>query len=126
MQAQFEEQQRAKEEEVLLVETQYQDLQSEVEDMRKLIKAFRHKYKQAVQEIKDLNQEHFRERQELFKACQTFEQDAQLYREILLKGIVSEADLKNLAEKCAWNDDKKMWVIPRFRLTSQGLGTQDQ
>jgi|LauGreDrversion4_2_1035121.scaffolds.fasta_scaffold1083975_1 hypothetical protein len=37
--------------------------------MRKLIKAFRHKYKQAVQEIKDLNQEHFRERQELFKAC---------------------------------------------------------
>ena len=45
-----------------MVENQYQDLQTEVEDMRKLIKNFRHRYKQAVQEINDLNQEHCVER----------------------------------------------------------------
>ena len=49
------EEQKAKEEEVLMVESQYHDLQEEVEDMRKLIKSFRVRYKQAIQEIKDLN-----------------------------------------------------------------------
>ena len=63
------EEQKAKEEEVLMVESQYHDLQEEVEDMRKLIKSFRVRYKQAIQEIKDLNQEHCKERQDLFQNC---------------------------------------------------------
>ena len=50
-----------KEEEVLLVETNYQNLQEEVDDMRTLIKNFRVRYKQAVNEIRDLNEEHAKE-----------------------------------------------------------------
>lgn len=42
----------------MLVETNYQNLQDEVDDMRKLIKNFRVRYKQAVSEIRDLNEEH--------------------------------------------------------------------
>lgn len=57
-----------KEEEVLLVETNYQNLQDEVDDMRKLIKNFRVRYKQAVSEISDLNEEHAKERGEYFEA----------------------------------------------------------
>ena len=45
------EEKERKEEEVLLVETNYQNLQEEVEDMRRLIKNFRVRYKQAVNEI---------------------------------------------------------------------------
>lgn len=55
-----------KEEEVLLVETNYQNLQDEVDDMRRLIKNFRVRYKQAVNEINDLNEEHANERADLF------------------------------------------------------------
>lgn len=55
-----------KEEEVMLVETNYQNLQDEVDDMRRLIKNFRVRYKQAVTEINDLNEEHAHERGELF------------------------------------------------------------
>lgn len=51
------------------MEGQYATLQEEVEQMRELIKNFRVRYKQAVQEIADLNQEHCRERQELFACC---------------------------------------------------------
>lgn len=40
---------------------------------------------------------------------------------MLLKGIVSEADLKALVQKCHYSDEKKLWVIPRFRLTNQGV-----
>jgi predicted nucleic acid-binding Zn-ribbon protein len=49
------------------VEKNYQSLQEEVDDMRRLIKKFRLKYKQAVNEIKDLNAEHNKERAELFE-----------------------------------------------------------
>lgn len=55
------------EEEMMHVEKNYQTLQEEVEDMRKLIKKFRQKYKQAVDEIKDLNSEHTRDKAELFE-----------------------------------------------------------
>lgn len=43
-----------------------------------------------------------------------------MYKEILLKGIVSEQDLQNLVDKCAYSDEKKVWIIPRFRLTNTG------
>jgi kinesin family protein 3/17 len=64
-----------KEEEVMLVETNYQNLQDEVDDMRRLIKNFRVRYKQAVNEINDLNEEHARERSDLFEHIQTYEKE---------------------------------------------------
>ena len=47
-----------KEDEVLMVEQNYKDLQEECEENRKVIKKLRAKYKAAVDEIKDLEQEH--------------------------------------------------------------------
>ena len=44
-----------KEEEVLLVETNYQNLEEEAHEMRNFIKNYRIRYKQAVTEIQDLN-----------------------------------------------------------------------
>jgi len=104
-----------------MVESQYHDLQEEVEDMRKLIRSFRVRYKQAIQEIKDLNQEHCKERQDLFQNCQDLERDMHLYRDILLKGFISDSDLQNLIQKCTYNEDKKVWVVPRFTLNNSGL-----
>jgi hypothetical protein len=52
---------------MMLVEKNYQTLQEEVDDMRKLIKKFRIRYKQAVNEIKDLNTEYNKEKQEYFE-----------------------------------------------------------
>jgi len=46
--------QKEKEEEMLMQEKQYQSLQAEVEDMRILIRTFRLKYKQSLQDLKDL------------------------------------------------------------------------
>lgn len=62
------EEKERKEEEVLLVETNYQNLQEEVDDMRKLIKNFRVRYKQAVNEIQDLNEEHAKDQAEYFES----------------------------------------------------------
>ena len=47
---------------MMMVEKNYQSLQEEVEDMRKLIKKLRVKYKQGQGEIRDLEREHNREK----------------------------------------------------------------
>lgn len=65
------------------VEKNYLTLQDEVEDMRKLIKRFRTKYKQAIDEIKDLNAEHNKERADLFESIQEFQKENLLYKGIL-------------------------------------------
>ena len=54
-----------KEDEVLMVEQHYKDLQEESEENRKNIKKLRSKYQAAVDEIKDLEQEHERNREDL-------------------------------------------------------------
>jgi predicted glycosyltransferase len=69
-----------KEEEVLLVETNYQNLQEEVDDMRTLIKNFRVRYKQAVNEIRDLNEEHAKDQAEYFESVQAYEREVALYK----------------------------------------------
>lgn len=50
----------------MLVEHNYQSLQEELDDMRKLITKLRTKYKQAVCEIKDINIEYNKDKQDLF------------------------------------------------------------
>jgi kinesin family protein 3/17 len=81
-----------KEEEVMLVETNYQNLQEEVDDMRKLIKNFRVRYKQAVTEINDLNEEHANERAELFDQIQVYDKELSLYK-TLLRCVIEPRDI---------------------------------
>ena len=81
-----------KEEEVLLVETNYQNLQEEVDDMRKLIKNFRVRYKQAVNEIRDLNEEHAKDQTDYFDSLQAYEREISLYKTIL-KGVINPKEL---------------------------------
>ena len=44
-----------------------------------------------------------------------------LHRDILLKGFICESDLQNLIQKCTYNEDKKVWIVPRFTLNNAGL-----
>lgn len=84
-----------KEEEVMLVETNYQNLQDEVDDMRRLIKNFRVRYKQAVTEINDLNEEHAHERAEMFEQIQVYDKELQLYK-TLLRCVIEPRDITKL------------------------------
>ena len=54
-----------KEEQVLLVQETYKDLQTEVEAQRGIIETLRSKYKNHDREVKDLNKEHYEEKQDL-------------------------------------------------------------
>jgi ABC-type Mn2+/Zn2+ transport system ATPase subunit len=71
-----------KEEEMLMVEKDYQTLQEAVDDMRKLNKTLRIKYKSAIEEIKDLAEEHNDEKEELLETIRTLEKECGLFKSI--------------------------------------------
>ena len=104
-----------KEEEVLLVETNYQNLQEEVDDMRKLIKNFRVRYKQAVNEISDLNEEHAKDQAEYFESVQTYERELALYKQLLLT-LIDPKELHKLEQKCSYDAEKTKWIVPYFTI----------
>ena len=56
--------------------------------MRKLIKNFRVRYKQAVNEIRDLNEEHAKDQAYYVESIQAYEREVSLYKTIL-KAIIS-------------------------------------
>ena len=98
-----------------MVEKNYQTLQEEVEDMRRLIKKFRLKYRQAVNEIKDLNAEHNKERTELFETIQDQEKDYSLHKQII-RSLVSDKELQKIIAKAEYDADDKKWTLPVFAI----------
>lgn len=81
--------------------------------MRKLIKKFRVKYKQAVNEIKDLNHEHTKEKQDLFETLQDYEKENSLYKSIL-RTLIHEKELAKVLQKCEYDNDNRKWEVPLF------------
>mmetsp|Transcript_10696 Transcript_10696/g.10810 ORF Transcript_10696/g.10810 Transcript_10696/m.10810 type:complete len:119 (-) Transcript_10696:741-1097(-) len=100
---------------MILVEKNYQSMQEEVDDMRQLLKKLRTKYKEALNEIKDLNTENTKERQELWEEIQEFQKDNLLYKGIL-KQMVSEREINKIITKCEYDYDNKKWDIPIFSI----------
>lgn len=72
-----------KEEEMIMVERDYKSLQEEVDEQRKLIRVLRNKYKDAVEEIKDLGAEANNEREYLGSALMEMNKEMNLYKAIL-------------------------------------------
>ena len=99
----------------MLVETNYQNLQDEVDDMRKLIKNFRVRYKQAVTEINDLNEEHALERAELFDQIQVYDKELSLYK-TLLRCVIEPRDIVKLEQVSKYDEVNKKWVVPLFTI----------
>ena len=99
-----------------MVERNYQSLQEEVDDMRKLIQKLRVKYKQGQNEVKDLNREHNHEKQEIFGQIKESERETVLYRMILQMFVpkLSIGDLNTIVANSEYDNDALTWnvVIP--------------
>ena len=81
--------------------------------MRKLIKNFRVRYKQAVNEIRDLNEEHAKDQAEYFDAIQGYEREVALYKAIL-RSLINPKELQKLEKKCQYDEENKKWTVPLF------------
>lgn len=81
--------------------------------MRKLIKKLRLKYKQAATEIKDINQEHSREKQELFSQIKDSEREVVLYRMLLQQFVPSLTlgEINTVVANCEYDADSLQWNV---------------
>jgi kinesin family protein 3/17 len=107
------EENRKKEEEMLMKEKNYQNLQEEVEDLRKVIKKLRLKYKSSVQEIEDLNREHEYDREALLDTIRSRERDAEFNTYVLNQLLVS-SELMKIKQRSKYDYDNHTWNIPEF------------
>ena len=83
--------------------------------MRKLIKSFRVKYRGAVAEIKDLEREHNKEKEEMLESIRELEKELTLQRTILQIAL-SEEELHKITVRSRYNEDEKKWRVPLFVL----------
>ena len=104
-----------KEEEILMVSKNYQSLQEEVDDMREVMTKLRERYRASLNEIRDLQEEHERGREDLLETIREQEREAMLQAEILAKVFYPEELLK-LRDKAKWNTNKGRWKVPEFFL----------
>ena len=107
------EENRKKEEEMLMKEKNYQNLQEEVEDLRKVIKKLRLKYKSSVQEIEDLNREHEYDREALLDTIRSRERDAEFNTYVLNQLLIS-SELMKIRQRSKYDYDNHTWKIPEF------------
>jgi hypothetical protein len=109
---------RKKEEEVFLAEKNYKNLQEEVDDMRNVIKQLRFKYKQSLDEIKDLEHENQLNREDLLENIR--EQEKELtWNSKVISIMLNQTEIETLKDKCKYDENKKEWKIPLFVVTKE-------
>ena len=109
-----------KEEEMIMVERDYKSLQEEVDEQRKLIRVLRNKYKDAVEEIKDLGEEANNEREYLRTAFMEMNKEMMLYKAIMHMAL-SWDEIDRIVSKSKYNQENKVWKVPQFLFRQQKL-----
>jgi kinesin family protein 3/17 len=104
-----------KEEEAILAEKKYNSLQDEVDDMRKLVKRLRKKYKNGQKEITDLDRENEYNKGEMLDTIRLLERDVKVNNAIMTY-LLSPEELDKVRSKAQWSDDRNEFLIPRFIL----------
>ena len=109
-----------KEEEMIMVERDYQTLQEEVDEQRKLIRVLRNKYKEAVEEIKDLSAEANNEREYLGTALMEMQKEMSLYKSVLHVAFTHD-EVDRIVSRSKYNPDNKVWKVPQFMFRQNKL-----
>ena len=104
-----------KEEELLMVEKKYNDLKDEVLDYRNILKKLRAKYQVAATEIRDLQIEQQRDKEELLSNIREQDKELDFYKGIVQK-LINEEEIEKIRVKSVWKGD--YWEFPLFTLTN--------
>lgn len=99
------EEQKKREEDFMMIEHEYQDLQEEVNDKSKLLNKIRKRYKGALTEIQDLEGEHYNEKADLLDTIRTMEVDLGFYKAIV-DMLMNDHNLYKIKSKSSYNEEK--------------------
>lgn len=104
------EEQFKREEELM---TNFQDLQEEVDEKGKIANKLKKRYKAALSEIKDLEEEHQLEKSELLDSVRALERDLDFYKSVV-ETIMKEEELYKVKAKSKYDVEENKWTVPPF------------
>ena len=109
------EEKQKEEEEKLFYEKQYNNKQEELKEKDSLLRELRERYKGALQEIKDLEEEHEDEHAELLNTVRDQECEIKLLKG-MLSMLLTNNEILSIRRKWEFNEEDKEWEIPYFFL----------
>ena len=101
------------EEEMLVVEKKYQNLQEEVDELRKINKKLKKNYRNAANDLKDLEKEHEINREDLLDSIREQERDLKLFYG-MLKIMIKPEEINKVKSASIWDDNIVDYKIPPF------------
>ena len=101
------------EEEMLVVEKKYQNLQEEVDELRKINKKLKKNYRNAVGDLQDLEKEHEINREDLLDSIRDQERDLKLFYG-MLKIMIKPEEISKVKGASVWDDNIGDYRIPPF------------
>lgn len=107
------EQFKKREEEVEMREKEYASMQDELEDLRKLSKQLKVKFKAANAELNDINHEFELEKEEILENCRA-KQDENEFLLTVIKKVIQNKIVRKVREKSKYDEINKIWKIPTF------------
>ncbi len=118
------------EEELLEKEKQYNNLQEEVEDCRKIIKKLRQKLKAATNELKDIHKENAERNEELLDTVREQAKELDFLQQIS-RYLMTDEQMYKVKEKTEWDEERRKWRLPPFLIKQKEvqfpkLGNADQ
>jgi len=105
------EQKRKEEEEKLFYEKQYKNQQEEFEENNRILQEIRVRYKGALQEIKDLEEEHQNEHAELINTVRDQQHELMLYKG-MLQMLLKDHEIDKIKNRSSFDEEGQKWDIP--------------
>ena len=91
----------------------YKDLATEVEAQREIINALREKYKNHDREVKDLNKEHFEEKQDLINEVRSQVDELKFCKRVISL-VLRPDEIARIRSKAQYSEELEDWNVPAF------------
>jgi len=95
------------------VQQTYKDLATEVEAQREIINALREKYKNHDREVKDLNKEHFEEKQDLINEVRSQVDELKFCKKVIAL-MLRPDEIARIRSKAQYSEELEDWIVPAF------------
>ena len=106
---------KKEDEDLLTKDKQYNDIQTELSDKKRIILKLNEKIKFLGSEISDLKYENERDKDDMMVSIKEITKENKLYHGIL-KMMLTETEIKKIIDFSSWKDDNEEWKIYPFSL----------
>jgi hypothetical protein len=100
--------------------TNLQDVEEEVEEKGKLVNKLKKRYKAALNEIKDLDDEHQSEKSDLIDTIRSIERDLDFYK-CVVEMLLNKDQIYRVKAKSKYDSDNHKWTVPHFTLKAEEI-----